>query len=74
MSAAPSNTTSEAAFEKSDGVPAEISQTNGDLEGKPFQEGKSLENALSTRPQIPSFPDGGPRAWSVAIGAAGVLL
>jgi len=73
MSAAPSNTTSEAAFEKSDGVPAEIPQSNGGLD-KSFQEGKSLENALSTRPQIPSFPDGGPRAWSVAIGAAGVLL
>ncbi|KFY42847.1 hypothetical protein V495_04309 [Pseudogymnoascus sp. VKM F-4514 (FW-929)] len=74
MSAAPSNTTSEAASEKSDGVPAEIPPSNGDLEGKSFEEGKSLENALSTRPQIPDFPDGGPRAWSVAIGAAGVLF
>jgi hypothetical protein len=74
MSAAPSNTTTEAASEKSDGVLAEIPQSNGDLERKSFEDGKSLENALSTRPQIPDFPDGGPRAWSVAIGAAGVLL
>lgn len=32
------------------------------------------DSGVEEKPQIPTFPDGGARAWSVAVGAAGVLF